>query len=69
MKAMDKPTKTSSNDLALHLCVYAVMPFMDCYCQKITGSSIPKIAKFCMTGNSDCPVFEKIVAKKVRQAA
>ena len=44
------------------------MPFADCYCRNVTGSSIPKIAKFCMEGNSDCPVYEKIATGKIKQA-
>jgi hypothetical protein len=56
---MSKSDKKTVSDQAPLLCEYAVMPFSDCFCLNITGHSIPKVAKYCMTENSDCPVYEK----------
>ena len=65
---MNKTDKSSDNIQTSLLCEYAVMPFADCYCLSITGSSIPKIARYCMAENSGCPVYEKMTAIKVKQA-
>jgi len=60
MRNMHNDAKKTSDFQRAELCVYAVMPFADCYCRTITSSSIPNIAKYCMEGNSNCPVYEKI---------
>lgn len=63
MRTPDK--KTSFDDSSL-LCEYAVMPLADCFCNKINGNSIPKVAKYCMEENSGCPVYKKITAVKIK---
>jgi len=49
----------AANDQAPLLCEYAVMLFSDCFCLNITGHSILKVARYCMTENSNCPIYEK----------
>jgi hypothetical protein len=61
---MLKSDKNTNIDQTPLLCEYAVMPFADCFCLNISGSSIPKIAKYCMDESSDCPVYEKWRAEK-----
>jgi hypothetical protein len=56
---MHKSDKNTNIDQKPLLCEYAVMPFADCFCLNISGSSIPKIAKYCMEQNSGCPIYER----------
>lgn len=67
-ESMYKDAKKTNDSQSPELCVYAVMPFVDCYCHNISSSSIPKIAKYCMEGSSGCPVLDKMSAEKIKQA-
>ncbi|NVN99369.1 MAG: hypothetical protein HXX17_08600 [Geobacteraceae bacterium] len=58
---MKKATSSSPEKKHENICIYAVTPFTDCYCHSINSSSIPKIARYCMEGSPDCPVYEKVV--------
>lgn len=62
---MPESNDNSSNDQATLLCEFAVKPFADCYCLSITGSSIPKISKYCMASSNGCPIYAGITAKIV----
>lgn len=40
-----------------YLCEYACNPFDDCYCRKVTGRSVGRIALYCMERFRECPVY------------
>jgi hypothetical protein len=40
-------------------CPFTKQPFADCAVRVISGASIPKIIRYCMTDYALCPVYRK----------
>ena len=50
----------------LTYCPFTKQPFADCAVRVISGASIPKIIRYCMTDYALCPVYMKENERHVR---
>lgn len=39
------------------MCEYVRQPLADCYCRQVSSRTIPRIARYCLGGHADCPVY------------
>ncbi len=57
LNQMDERNDTMEFSTDTYPCRYALEPFEDCYCCKLTGKSIPKVVLYCMNDYRMCPVY------------
>ena len=61
IKDMNNSTPEPFRNDSLFLCDHSSAPFGDCYCQNVTGRTVPNIVLYCMGRYQECPVYRRRV--------